>query len=63
MKLRLERIVAFHTEKSKSCELLRKMYLLLGGIAVKQDDKYEHYLKSLENAKLNSRIYVELVIV
>lgn len=39
------------------------MYLLLGGIAVKQDDKYEHYLKSLENAKLNSRIYVELVIV
>ena len=50
--------VAFDAQKSKNYELLRKVYLLLGDIAAKQDDKYEYYLKSLETAKFNPKIYV-----
>ena len=50
--------VAFDAQKSKNYELLRKAYLLLGDIATKQEDKYEYYLKSLETAEFNSKIYV-----
>jgi len=50
--------VAFDAQRSKNYELLRKVYLLLGDIAVKQDEKYEYYLISLETAKFNPKIYV-----
>ena len=50
--------VAFDAQKSKNYELLRKTYLLLGDIATKKEDKYEYYLKSLETAEFNPKIYV-----
>lgn len=54
----LAKSVAFDSQKSKNYELLRRVYLLLGDIAVKKADKYNYYLKSLETARFNSKIYV-----
>ena|GEM_PF-664977 len=50
--------VAFDAQKTKNYDLLRKAYLLLGDIEAKLDDKYEYYLKSLETAEFNPKIYV-----
>ena len=44
--------------KVKITNCLGKLILLLGDIAAKQEDKYEYYLKSLETAEFNPKIYV-----